>query len=146
MPKLSAARTDRAAGAVLASAAGDAMGAPYEFGAPDPSAPCEFEGGGGFRWAPGEWTDDTQMAVAVLTVLATGTPDVDEIGRAMVRWYESRPADVGNQTRAVLDAAVRQAIGPAEAAQAFQRRNPRSGRERRPDAHRARRHCPRRRP
>ena len=103
----SAAMVDRAVGAVLASAAGDAMGAPYEFGPPDPSAPCQLEGGGSFGWAPGEWTDDTQMAVAVLTVLADGSTDTDEIGQAMVRWFESGPADVGNQTRAVLGAASR---------------------------------------
>jgi ADP-ribosylglycohydrolase len=124
MAKLSAAQIDRAVGAVLASAAGDAMGAPYEFGAPNPSAPCELEGGGGFGWAPGEWTDDTQMAVAVLSVLSTGSTDTDEIGQAMVRWYESGPADVGNQTRAVLDAASRHGSSAVDEAQAFQRRNP----------------------
>ena len=67
-----AAAIDRAVGAVVASAAGDALGAPYEFGPPNPEAPCQLEGGGGFGWEPGEWTDDTQMALAVLTVLAAG--------------------------------------------------------------------------
>jgi ADP-ribosyl-[dinitrogen reductase] hydrolase len=124
MAKLSAAQIDRAVGAVLASSAGDAMGAPYEFGPPNPSAPCELDGGGGFGWAPGEWTDDTQMAVAVLSVLATGSTDTDEIGRAMVRWYDSHPADVGNQTRAVLRAASRRATSAAHEAEAFQKQNP----------------------
>ena len=117
-------QTDRAVGAVLASAAGDAMGAPYEFGEPNPTAPCELEGGGGFRWAPGEWTDDTQMALAVLTTLADGSTDVAEMGQAMVDWYESGPRDVGNQTRAVLGAASRSRNGAAEAAAAYQRTNP----------------------
>ena len=66
---------DRAVGAVLASAVGDALGAPYEFGAPDPTARCAMEGGGGFGWEPGEWTDDTQMALTILDVLATGSTD-----------------------------------------------------------------------
>ena len=65
----------------------------------DPAAPCAIEGGGGFGWEPGEWTDDTQMALAVLTVLATGRTDAVAIGEAMVRWFASRPRDVGNQTR-----------------------------------------------
>ena len=29
-------------------------------------------GGGGFGWAPGEWTDDTSMAIAIAEVAATG--------------------------------------------------------------------------
>src|SRR3954463_13623858 len=91
---------DRAAGAVLASAVGDALGAPYEFGAPDPTARCAMEGGGGFGWEPGEWTDATQMALTVLDGLAAGRPDPSLMGEAMVRWFASRPTDVGNQTRA----------------------------------------------
>ena len=118
------ATTDRAVGAVLASAAGDAMGAPYEFAGPDPAAPCTLEGGGGFRWEPGEWTDDTQMALAVLTVLAAGETDPGEIGEAMLRWFASRPRDVGNQTRAVLADAARHRVSTAEAAASFQRRSP----------------------
>ena len=59
---MNSATIDRAVGAVMASAVGDALGAPYEFGPPNPSAPCAMEGGGGYRWEPGEWTDDTQMA------------------------------------------------------------------------------------
>ena len=118
------ATVDRAVGAVLASAAGDALGAPYEFGPPDPAAPCLLEGGGTFAWEPGEWTDDTQMALAVLSVLADGSTDTVPIGDAMVRWYASRPRDVGNQTAAVLGTALRQDITPAAAAERFQSANP----------------------
>jgi ADP-ribosylglycohydrolase len=64
------------------------------------------------------------MAVAVLSVLATGSSDTEEIGRAMVRWFESHPADVGNQTRAVLGAASRKRIGAAEAAEAYRGEHP----------------------
>jgi ADP-ribosylglycohydrolase len=118
------AASDRAVGAALASAAGDALGAPYEFGQPWPAAPCAMEGGGGFGWEPGEWTDDTQMALAVLTVLAGGRRDVDEIGAAMVRWFASHPRDLGNQTRAVLGSAIRGGASPREAAEAHQQRHP----------------------
>lgn len=62
---------DRALGAVIGSAVGDALGAPFEFGAegafsarfPEPGHGDEMCGGGG--WDPGEATDDTQMAVLV---------------------------------------------------------------------------------
>ena len=91
------ATNDRAVGAVLASAVGDALGAPYEFGPPNPAAPCAMEGGGGFGWAPGEWTDDTQMALAILGVLATGRT---ERRRSARRWCAGSPvARVTSATR-----------------------------------------------
>lgn len=94
---------DRAVGTVLGSAAGDALGAHYEFGPSLPAdTPVDMFGGGAFGWAPGEWTDDTQMALAILGVLATGSTDTAEIEAAFRRWYASGPADVGVQTRAVL--------------------------------------------
>ena len=68
---LTTAQLDRAYGALLATAAGDALGAGYEFGPPLPSdAPVEMKGGGSLGWAPGEWTDDTAMAVAVAETAA----------------------------------------------------------------------------
>ena len=73
---------DRAVGAVLGSASGDALGAGYECSHPAPDDEIGMIGGGpfGHKWAPGEWTDDTQMAVAILDVIATGSSDLDEIG------------------------------------------------------------------
>ena len=47
-------------------AAGDALGAGYEFNAPLPdSAQVGMIGGGLGNFAPGEWTDDTSMAIVV---------------------------------------------------------------------------------
>ncbi len=64
---------DRACGVLLATAAGDALGAGYEFGPPLPAgAPVTMTGGGHFCWAPGEWTDDTSMALAIAETAATG--------------------------------------------------------------------------
>ena len=57
---------DRAIGAVCGGAAGDALGAGYEFTNPHPEDEISMKGGGAFNWAPGEWTDDTAMAVAIL--------------------------------------------------------------------------------
>ncbi len=95
--------SDRTAGTVLGSAAGDALGAGYEFTNPTPDQDITMVGGGGFGWAPGEWTDDTQMAVAILDVIATGSSDLDAIASNFLKWYAAGPADVGNQTRSVLD-------------------------------------------
>ena len=82
-------------------------------------------GGGGFGWVPGEWTDDTQMAVAFLDVIATGSRDLDAIASNFLAWYSAGPADVGIQTSSVLgSAAVPEDL--ADAAAAFMEANPRS--------------------
>lgn len=95
------AERDRAIGALVGLAAGDALGAGYEF---DPKPPQDIDmiGGGTFGWARGEWTDDTQMAICVAEVAATGNLEPAEVGDRFLAWYRSGPKDVGNQTRAVL--------------------------------------------
>jgi ADP-ribosylglycohydrolase len=105
---LSPDRLDRARGAVLGSAVGDALGAPYEFGCREvgPGGP-EMLGGGLGGFAPGEWTDDTTMAWCILDVATRhvdlgGDAALTEIARRFRRWYETEPADIGNQTRMVL--------------------------------------------
>jgi hypothetical protein len=73
-PQLTSAQTDRAAG-VLGTACGDALGAGYEFGPPlSSTSAVAMIGGGSFGWAPGEWTDDTSMAIAIAEVTADGGP------------------------------------------------------------------------
>ena len=96
---------DRAKGAVCGGAAGDALGAGYEFTNPHPEDEIVMKGGGAFNWAPGEWTDDTAMAVAIIDVLAKGHCDIEEIGENFLSWYASSPPDVGIQTSAVLSSA-----------------------------------------
>ncbi|PTR22898.1 ADP-ribosylglycohydrolase [Rhodococcus sp. OK519] len=100
-------RADRVAGVLPAAAAGDALGAGYEFTTPRPGAVIAMIGGGIGSFAPGEWTDDTSMALAIAEVAATGvdisTGDgLDAVAAQFVRWYDSDPSDIGNQTRAVL--------------------------------------------
>lgn len=82
-------------------AAGDALGAGYEF-QPHPPACSEMVGGGSFGWEPGEWTDDTQMAVCIAEVTQTGSCDPGAIGQRFLEWYRSCPKDVGVQTGAIL--------------------------------------------
>ncbi|MER5887902.1 ADP-ribosylglycohydrolase family protein [Streptomyces sp. NPDC001941] len=101
------ARTDRAVGAVLGSAVGDALGAPFEFGRPGgyrarfPDGSGEMCGGGG--WDPGEATDDTQMAVLVgESLLERGGLDLPDVFDRFRRWAAAEPKDIGLQTEAVL--------------------------------------------
>lgn len=114
--------TDRAAGVLLGLAAGDALGAGYEFGPPMPDGTVVgMIGGGTFGWAPGEWTDDTSMAVPIAQAAARAADlrdeaVLDEIVAAWITWARTA-ADVGIQTRAVLAEAER-AGGTAAAARA----------------------------
>ena len=65
--RLTPAQQDRAIGAVVGTAAGDAVGAGYEFGPPlDDGVTVGMTGGGSFGWEPGEWTDDTSMSIPLL--------------------------------------------------------------------------------
>ena len=101
---------DRVEGVLLGTAAGDALGAPYEFKPPrGPELEVAMVGGGG--WEPGEWTDDTSMAIAIAEVAATGVDlrDASAQDAIVQRWYEwSRDAkDIGIQTSSVLRAAAR---------------------------------------
>lgn len=106
---LTTAQRDRVAGALLGAAAGDALGAGYEFGPPMPADTLiTMRGGGGFGWSPGEWTDDTSMAIVIARVAAEGldlrTAEAqDRIAAGWVEWAAGAK-DVGGQTRAVLGA------------------------------------------
>lgn len=112
---------DRVEGVLLGTAAGDALGAPYEFKPPrGPELEVAMVGGG--PWAAGEWTDDTSMAIAIAEVAATGADLRDGSAQdALVqRWYDwSRVAkDVGIQTSSVLGAAARGGVITAASARA----------------------------
>lgn len=103
--------TDRALGAVLGSAAGDALGASYEFKpAVLPPKPIEWRAGG--PWERGEWTDDTAMAIPLLDELAAGADLRTDasLGRVVLRWlgWSKGAKDVGIQTRRVFGALERQ--------------------------------------
>lgn len=109
---LSAAQRGRASGVLLAMACGDALGAGYEFGPPlSDRIPVGMVGGGPFGWSPGEWTDDTSMAVAMAEVTATGadlrtSAAQDVLVARWIGWADDAP-DVGVQTRAVFSRAGR---------------------------------------
>ena len=57
---------ERYRGALLGLAAGDALGTTLEFKPPGTFAPLsDMIGGGPFHLKPGEWTDDTSMALCL---------------------------------------------------------------------------------
>lgn len=134
-PDLTPAQIDRACGALLGSAVGDALGAGYEFDAvrPGPDGP-QMIGGGLGNFEPGEWTDDTSMAwciaeVAASEVMIASEEGLTAIARNFRDWFESRPADIGIQTRAVLAASGPSPTGHQMAVEArhFHGRTGRSG-------------------
>jgi ADP-ribosyl-[dinitrogen reductase] hydrolase len=104
---LTAAQLDRASGVLLGTACGDALGAGYEFGPALPeSVEVTMKGGGGFGWAPGEWTDDTAMALPTAEAAAAGLDLRDEVVQdgivaKWVDWAKTAP-DVGIQLSAIL--------------------------------------------
>ncbi|MGD0439025.1 MAG: ADP-ribosylglycohydrolase family protein [Acidimicrobiales bacterium] len=107
---------DRAAGVLLGSAAGDALGAGYEFISVGPADPA-MVGGGYLDWEPGEWTDDTQMAICIAEEAATGFLDASAVACRFLDWFNHGPRDVGNQTAAVLSASPSPGDLPARAAE-----------------------------
>ena len=102
---------DRLLGSLLGLAVGDALGAAVEFQARDSFPPVtDMVGGGVFDLAPGQWTDDTSMALCIAASLTeTGAYDPrDQLAR-FVRWYRDgylsstgRCFDIGNQTLTAL--------------------------------------------
>lgn len=103
--------TDRAIGALLGLAVGDAVGTTLEFQQRD-SRPliCDMVGGGPFALSPGEWTDDTAMALALADSLLArdGLDELDLMNRFVSWWRRGRYSctgtcfDIGSTTAAAL--------------------------------------------
>lgn len=102
---------ERFRGALLGLAAGDAVGTTLEFKRPGTFNPIDdMIGGGPFNLAPGEWTDDTSMALCLAESLITcrGFNPVDQLER-YCRWHREghlssigRCFDIGNTVRGAL--------------------------------------------
>jgi ADP-ribosylglycohydrolase len=83
---------DRYRGALLGLACGDALGTTLEFKPPGSFTPItDMVGGGPFRLRPGQWTDDTSMALCLAESLIERCTfdDVDQLER-YVRWWRNR--------------------------------------------------------
>ena len=103
---------DRALGAFLGLAVGDAVGTTLEFCGRDAQPRLEdMKGGGPFELPPGYWTDDTAMALALADSLAAAeTLDARDLMDRFVRWWRDGDYsccgdcfDIGNTTREALD-------------------------------------------
>ncbi|MCW8087084.1 ADP-ribosylglycohydrolase family protein [Sabulicella glaciei] len=102
---------DRALGCFLGLAVGDALGTTVEFRARGTFAPvAEMTGGGPFRLEPGQWTDDTSMAICLAeSLLAHPRLDERDLMERFCRWWREGENsatgtcfDIGNATRAAL--------------------------------------------
>ena len=102
---------DRFRGCLLGLAVGDAVGTTLEFKPRGTFAPLtDMVGGGPFGLKPGQWTDDTSMALCLATSLVEkqGFDATDQMNR-YVNWYKQgylsstgHCFDIGNTTRAAL--------------------------------------------
>jgi ADP-ribosyl-[dinitrogen reductase] hydrolase len=108
---------DRALGAYLGFAIGDALGATVEFMRPREIAQAlgvhrDMVGGGWLKLAVGQVTDDTTMSLALGDALLSGGSTalqsfmqrgdeslVRSIGDSYVRWLKGKPVDCGNTCR-----------------------------------------------
>ena len=110
-PRLAIPVLDRFRGALLGLAVGDAVGTTLEFKSPGSFKPIDdMVGGGPFDLAPGEWTDDTSMALCLATSLVEKREfdPCDQMER-YVRWWKEgymsangRCFDIGNTVRSAL--------------------------------------------
>lgn len=102
---------DRARGALIGLAVGDAVGTTLEFSPPGSFTPIiDMVGGGPFNLEPGQWTDDTSMAMCLAESLVQqrGFDPHDQLRRYLNWWrygYWSSTGtcfDIGNATAASL--------------------------------------------
>lgn len=96
---------DRAVGTLLGLAVGDAVGTTLEFQRPGTFEPItDMVGGGPFGLRPGQWTDDTSMALCLAeSLLDTGDMDLADQMRRYLSWRDEgylssngRCFDIGN--------------------------------------------------
>ncbi len=92
-------------GSLIGLAAGDALGTTLEFRDPGTFEPInDIVGGGEFALEPGQWTDDTSMALCLAeSLIECGGFDARHQMDLYVRWYEEgylssngRCFDIGN--------------------------------------------------
>lgn len=99
---------ERFVGCLIGLALGDALGAPLEFMPRAEIAASygqvrELLGGGWLNVEPGEYTDDTQLALAIAeSIVRTGRIDPPDIAARFVAWLRTGPKDVGNITRTAI--------------------------------------------
>ncbi len=109
-------KQSRFRGCLLGLAVGDALGTTLEFKRPGTFEPItDMVGGGPFNLEPGQWTDDTAMALCLAESLiqTQGFDARDQMQRYM-RWYRNGHLsstgtcfDIGSVTRTALNSFAR---------------------------------------
>ena len=102
-------RLPNAQGALLGALIGDAVGATLEFLGRIPTSSdidhaLTLPGGGALSVAPGQITDDGELALALARALI-GSQEypIERVASHYLRWISSAPFDVGNATRMAMD-------------------------------------------
>ncbi|GAH50197.1 unnamed protein product, partial [marine sediment metagenome] len=102
---------DRFRGCLIGLAAGDALGATLEFKRPGTFEPIQdMAGGGPFQLKPGQWTDDTSMALCLAESLVERNGfDPNDQMRRYLSWYREgylsstgECFDIGGTVRSAL--------------------------------------------
>lgn len=102
---------DRAIGALLGLAVGDALGTALEFRPPGTFEPIDdIVGGGPFGLEPGQWTDDTSMALCLAdSLIGQGGFGAEDQMRRYVGWWRDGDNsvtgtcfDIGNSVAGAL--------------------------------------------
>lgn len=102
---------NRARGAMLGLAVGDALGTTVEFKPRGSFTPLtDMVGGGPFRLQPGQWTDDTSMALCLAASLVEHGFDLHDQMQRYVLWHDEgymssngRCFDIGIATSSALE-------------------------------------------
>lgn len=96
---------ERALGAYIGFAIGDALGATVEFMTPDEIHQShgmhrDIVGGGWLKLKAGQITDDTQMSLVLgNSIMDSGGWNIKAAANAFATWLKSKPIDVGNTCR-----------------------------------------------
>lgn len=106
---------DKAIGCFLGLAVGDAIGTAVEFAPRDSFQPVsDMIGGGPFHLPPGQWTDDTTMALCLAeSLLADRDLDLQDLMTRLRAWLEKgentvpgKCFDIGATTRAAIESFI----------------------------------------
>ncbi|MFN2196175.1 MAG: ADP-ribosylglycohydrolase family protein [Anaerolineales bacterium] len=111
LPEIKEKQINRFRGCLIGLAVGDALGTTLEFSSPGTFAPLvNMVGGGPFNLLPGQWTDDTSMALCLADSLINqeGFDPQDQMERYLRWWHtgywssNGQAFDIGNTVRQAL--------------------------------------------
>jgi len=105
-------KKDRFLGCLIGLAVGDAYGTTFEFtnrSRMPKELPDDIIGGGPFDMKPGEWTDDTSMALCLAESIVENGWDTDDQMKRYIKWWQEgynsvkgECFDIGGATRSAL--------------------------------------------